>query len=93
MSVHKMLRTTAAVSLASLGTATLALQAQAKTKTLPEQIADVIALVTEAGGIDSARRRGEQFAHEAEEALTGLPDTPARAALADAILYVMDRRS
>jgi octaprenyl-diphosphate synthase len=58
-----------------------------------EQIADVIALVTEAGGIDSARRRGEQFAHEAEEALTGLPDTPARAALADAILYVMDRRS
>jgi octaprenyl-diphosphate synthase len=58
-----------------------------------EQIADVIALVTEAGGIDSARRRGEQFAHEAEEALTGLPDTPARTALADAILYVMDRRS
>jgi octaprenyl-diphosphate synthase len=58
-----------------------------------EQIAEVIALVTEAGGIDSARRRGEQFAHEAEEALTGLPDTPARAALADAILYVMDRRS
>jgi octaprenyl-diphosphate synthase len=58
-----------------------------------EQIADVIALVTEAGGIDAARRRGEQFAHEAEEALTGLPDTPARTALADAILYVMDRRS
>lgn len=57
------------------------------------QIAEVIALVAEAGGIDSARRRGEQFAHEAEEALTGLPDTPARAALADAILYVMDRRS
>ena len=25
-----------------------------------------------------ARRRGEAFAHEAEEALTGLPDTPAR---------------
>jgi octaprenyl-diphosphate synthase len=58
-----------------------------------EHIADVIALVTEAGGIDSARRRGEQFAHEAEEALDGLPDTPARTALADAILYVMDRRS
>jgi octaprenyl-diphosphate synthase len=58
-----------------------------------EQIAEVIALVTEAEGIDSARRRGEQFAHEAEEALDGLPDTPARTALADAILYVMDRRS
>jgi octaprenyl-diphosphate synthase len=58
-----------------------------------EQIADVVRLVTEAGGIESARRRGEQFAHEAEEALEGLPDTPARTALADAILYVMDRRS
>jgi octaprenyl-diphosphate synthase len=58
-----------------------------------EQIAEVIALVTEAEGIDTARRRGEQFAHEAEEALDGLPDTPARTALADAILYVMDRRS
>jgi octaprenyl-diphosphate synthase len=58
-----------------------------------DQIATVITLVTEAGGIESARRRGEQFAREAEEALDGLPDTPARTALADAILYVMDRRS
>lgn len=58
-----------------------------------DQIADVITLVTAAGGIESARHRGEQFAHEAEEALDGLPDTPARIALADAILYVMDRRS
>jgi octaprenyl-diphosphate synthase len=58
-----------------------------------DQIATVISLVTEAGGIESARRRGEQFAREAEEALEGLPDTPARTALADAILYVMDRRS
>ncbi len=58
-----------------------------------EQIADVITLVTAADGIETARRRGEQFAHEAEEALESLPDTPARTALADAILYVMDRRS
>ena len=58
-----------------------------------DQIADVVALVTEAGGIEVARRRGEQFAHEAEEALDALPDTPARTALADAILYVMNRRS
>jgi octaprenyl-diphosphate synthase len=58
-----------------------------------EQIAEVIAVVAEAEGIDGARCRGEQFAHEAEEALDGLPDTPARTALADAILYVMDRRS
>jgi octaprenyl-diphosphate synthase len=58
-----------------------------------DQIADVISLVTAAGGIEHARRRGEQFAREAEEAIDGLPDTPARTALADAILYVMDRRS
>jgi octaprenyl-diphosphate synthase len=57
------------------------------------QVIDAIAIVAEAGGIEIARRRGEQFAHEAEEALDGLPDTPARTALADAILYVMDRRS
>jgi octaprenyl-diphosphate synthase len=57
------------------------------------QIHDVVALVTEAGGIDAARRRGEQYASEADAALRGLPDTPARNALADAILYVMDRRS
>jgi octaprenyl-diphosphate synthase len=58
-----------------------------------DQIAEVIGLVADAGGIVAARRRGEQFALEAEAALADLPDTPARAALADAILYVMDRRS
>jgi len=58
-----------------------------------DQIHEVVGLVTEAGGIDAARRRGEQYALEADAALRGLPDTPARAALADAILYVMDRRS
>jgi octaprenyl-diphosphate synthase len=57
------------------------------------QIDEVIASVTEAGGIELARRRGEQYALEADAALRGLPDSPARAALADAILYVMDRRS
>jgi octaprenyl-diphosphate synthase len=57
-----------------------------------EQIADVIAIVTEQGGLEYARRRGEQFAQEAEEALAGLPETPARGALHDAISYVLDRR-
>ena len=58
-----------------------------------DQVGEVVALVADAGGIDDARRRGEQFAREADDALDGLPDTSARAALADAILYVMDRRS
>jgi octaprenyl-diphosphate synthase len=57
------------------------------------QIEAVIASVTDAGGIELARRRGEQYALEADATLRGLPDSPARAALADAILYVMDRRS
>ena len=57
------------------------------------QVAEVIALVAQHGGIDDARRRGERFAREAEDALDTLPDTQARTALADAILYVMDRRS
>jgi octaprenyl-diphosphate synthase len=55
-------------------------------------ITDVIGIVADAGGLDYARRRGEQFAQEAEESLAGLPDTPARTALSDAIGYVMDRR-
>lgn len=55
-------------------------------------VAEVVQIVAEAGGLDYARQRGEQFAHEAEAALAGLPESPARAALADAIAYVMDRR-
>jgi len=54
---------------------------------------DVIGIVAETGGIDYARARGEQFANEAEEALRVLPESPVRAALTDAIAYVMDRRS
>jgi octaprenyl-diphosphate synthase len=56
-------------------------------------VADVVAIVVDAGGIDYARREGERFAHAAEGALAGVPDSPVRAALIDAIAYVMDRRS
>jgi len=55
-------------------------------------IADVIEVVSKAGGIDYARRRGEQFALDAEEALRVLPESPVRSALTDAIAYVMNRR-
>jgi octaprenyl-diphosphate synthase len=57
------------------------------------QVAKVVAVVAEAGGIDAARKRGEQFMREAEEALGGMPDSPARASLVDAIAYVLERRS
>ena len=57
------------------------------------EIADVVSIVTEYGGLDYARKRGELFAQQAEEALSTLPESPARAALYDAIGYVMDRRA
>jgi octaprenyl-diphosphate synthase len=56
------------------------------------QVADVIALVNEYGGLEYARRRGDEMSREAEEALATLPESPVRTALADAIGYVMDRR-
>jgi octaprenyl-diphosphate synthase len=58
-----------------------------------EQISVVIDVVREAGGLDYARRRGEEFAQQAEDAISELPESPARTALFDAVAYVMDRRS
>lgn len=57
------------------------------------QIADVISIVAQHGGLDYARARGEQLAGEAEAALAPLPESPARSALLETIAYVMDRRS
>jgi len=56
-------------------------------------VAEVVGIVSAAGGLDYARRRGAQFAEEANDALRKLPATPICAALADAIVYVMERRS
>ena len=57
-----------------------------------EAISEVIGLVRDHGGLDYARRRGEQFARESEEALADVPEGSARAALIDAIAYVVERR-
>jgi len=57
------------------------------------EIQEIVALAAEHGGLAYARRRAEQLAEEAEEALAGLPDTPARGALYDAITYVVERRA
>lgn len=56
-------------------------------------VAEVVGIVSEAGGLEYARGRGAQFAEEASEALSTLPESTVRAALADAIVYVMERRS
>lgn len=58
-----------------------------------ELVAEVVGIVSEAGGLDYARKRGAEFADEACAMLAGMPAGPVRAALADAIVYVMDRRS
>jgi octaprenyl-diphosphate synthase len=58
-----------------------------------ELIADVSAIVVENGGVDYARSRGELYAAEAEASLADLPAGPVRTALADAVAYVLDRRS
>lgn len=58
-----------------------------------EQVAAVVGIVTEHGGLEYARRKGDAFVVDAEEALADLPETPARAALTETIAYVLDRRS
>jgi octaprenyl-diphosphate synthase len=55
-------------------------------------IAEVVGIVTESGGLDFARRKGEEFAQEAEAALSALPASEVRQSLFDALGYVMDRR-
>jgi octaprenyl-diphosphate synthase len=57
------------------------------------QVAEVISVVAEAGGIEAARKRGDQVLQEAEALVAELPESPVRASLGDAIAYVMERRS
>jgi octaprenyl-diphosphate synthase len=56
------------------------------------QIAEVIAAVAEAGGLDYARERALRLAQQADGELDALPASPARDALRAAITYVVDRR-
>ncbi len=58
-----------------------------------DQVARVVEVVEAEGGLEYARRRGEEYLNQAEEALLALPDSAARQALFDAMWYVMDRRS
>jgi octaprenyl-diphosphate synthase len=56
------------------------------------QIAEVIATVAEAGGLDYARERALRLAQQADGELEQLPPSPARDALRASITYVVDRR-
>ncbi|MEP6833568.1 MAG: polyprenyl synthetase family protein [Gemmatimonas sp.] len=55
-------------------------------------VSEVIGIVREYGGLEYARRRGDQFAREAEEALAGLPDGASKTSLMDTISYAVERR-
>lgn len=59
----------------------------------PAQVARVVALVTEAGGLEYARARAQRFAELAESELDRLPPSPARESLRASITYVLERRS
>jgi len=56
-------------------------------------IGEVIAIVTETGGLEYARGVASSYAAEAERALESLPDTVARTALIESISYVMERHA
>jgi octaprenyl-diphosphate synthase len=57
-----------------------------------EEIAGLIDLVTELGGLEYARERAARYADWAAEALEDLEDGPAKHALMTAIAYAVDRR-
>ena len=57
------------------------------------QIADVIAAVSEAGGLEYARERALRMAQQADTELDILQPSAARDALRASITYVIDRRS
>lgn len=55
-------------------------------------VGDVIGIVREYGGLDYARRRADQLAREAEEALASLPEGASKTSLMDTITYAVERR-
>jgi octaprenyl-diphosphate synthase len=58
-----------------------------------EEVAEVIRVVREAGGLEYARARALALAREADGELESLPPSPARDALRDSIAYSVERRS
>jgi octaprenyl-diphosphate synthase len=58
-----------------------------------EQIAEVVSIAREHGGITATEERAQEFATLAEGELLQLPESSARDALRDCITYVVERRS
>ena len=58
-----------------------------------EQVARVVELVADAGGLEYARERAQRFAESADAERDRLPSSSAREALRASITYVLERRS
>ncbi len=56
-----------------------------------EDIAGIVRIVTDRGGLEYARGRARQYADLAEEALSGLEESAAVEALRDSVSYAVDR--
>jgi octaprenyl-diphosphate synthase len=57
-----------------------------------QQIAEVVSLVRQRGGLDYARERALDYGRRAAEALNGLPDSASLDALRASIVYATERR-
>lgn len=57
-----------------------------------EAVSEVILLVRDHGGLEYARRQADLYAQQAEDALTSVPESPAKRTLLDSISYAVDRR-
>ena len=60
---------------------------------MERDIARVVQIVGDSGGFEYSRSCGESYASRARDALSGVPDTVARAALYASISYVMERHA
>ena len=56
-----------------------------------QEIARIVDIVVEYGGLDYANEVAERYADQAREALKSLPDSPAVTSLFDAVSYAVDR--
>jgi len=57
-----------------------------------EEIARIVEIVVERGGLDYAQRQAAGYADQAREALRELPESPSTAALDASVSYAVDRR-
>lgn len=57
-----------------------------------DDIATIVAMVERCGGLDYARAKALEFAHQAREALDGLPESASLDALRHSIVYAVERR-